>query len=345
MDGPVGKAKELEDGLTLWGGRPDPESNSEMYLDLRFPLDRGVSSVWKDPRRLFERVAREVHFNRTVAGEEIPILSYGEPQESERWVDSHGRAWRFSFWRTRHDRASMVFACTPYPSSIFCGMYQLVSHTEPYFRSYLKEYLGRVARLDHAGSPLQWRDYLALGDEWVPRAVAEAGVDLGQDGTDRTVSVSVRGRTLRFKGGYGEKTLLSMDIVWEPSDPGRMEIRSVTWNERFKNKLLASSYAVYFKPVEGTSQGYNEYFKKVFSDEGRFNGKPQSEEGLELVAHSPDGPAAPGGADHLWGAQCSVGSGIDLAVGRKFMQECLSLQGFKRPSQGRVPASVSGPEK
>jgi len=235
---------------------------------------------------------------------------------------------------------SKMFVCTPHPASIFCGIYQMSDYAEPYVRAGLKRSLERLSAVTYAGSVVQWKDYLALGEDWVPRALREAAIDLGGGNGGTEISLRPRGRTIRFKGGFGEKTMLSLDLLWEPADPSRMEIRSVTWNEHHKGKLLASSQAVYFKPVASSSDAYKDYWSNMRKDEGRFSGKSRSDGGLEYVAHIPDLPREEEPGDSVWGAQCSVGSEIDPTVGRKFMAECLSAQGFRVPGGGRAPASV-----
>lgn len=85
------------------------------YVLFKVQEDTNPGMLLANPRLLLNRVMKASGAHRYMAGQSIPILDNGEPNESFSWQDRLGRPWKTSFWITQYNNTMLASHCTPTP--------------------------------------------------------------------------------------------------------------------------------------------------------------------------------------------------------------------------------------
>lgn len=124
--------------------------------------------LFNSPRLLLNRIMKASGAHRYMAGQAIPILDNGEPDESFSWRDKLGRPWRTSFWITSYNNTMLASHCSPTPEGVYCFFDQsYASQKLEGYMAFVKENILEI-NLSYSGTPDQWLQYLKFSKELKP---------------------------------------------------------------------------------------------------------------------------------------------------------------------------------
>lgn len=170
--------------------------------------------LFSNPRLLLNRIMKASGAHRYMAGQAIPILDNGEPDESFSWRDRLGRPWRTSFWITHHNNTMLVSHCTPSPEGVYCFFDQnYASQKLEGYMSFVKENILEI-NLSYSGNPDQWLQYLKYPDELKPKFLQ--GISFKKQGQALELNLaSMRFRTPDFN--KPDQAQISLLVNYDPA--------------------------------------------------------------------------------------------------------------------------------
>jgi len=94
--------------------------NATYYIDLVKPDDITFNELYKNPKNLMDLILQGINMPRNFAGQDIRVLSFGEPFYAEKFVDSYGRKWLAHQWLIEYSDEVGVLVSTPTPNGMVC---------------------------------------------------------------------------------------------------------------------------------------------------------------------------------------------------------------------------------
>lgn len=143
------------------------------YVLFKAQAGTNPKMLFNNPRLLLNRIMKASGAHRYMAGQAIPILDNGEPDESFSWRDKLGRPWRTSFWITSYNNTMLASHCTPSPEGVYCFFDQsYASQKLEGYMAFVKENILEI-NLSYSGTPDQWLQYLKFNKELKPKILQE----------------------------------------------------------------------------------------------------------------------------------------------------------------------------
>jgi hypothetical protein len=138
------------------------------YVLFKVQEDTNPGVLISNPRLLLNRIMKASGAHRYMAGQSIPILDSGEPDETLAWQDRLGRPWRTSFWITQYNNTLLASHCTPTPEGVYCFFDQSYSSQKlEGYMAFVRENILEM-NLSYSGTPQQWLNYQELDDDLKP---------------------------------------------------------------------------------------------------------------------------------------------------------------------------------
>jgi serine protease Do len=335
-----GQTKNLNSRGSLWYNIDKNGRAVQIELAYYFPKEETVTPYVREPKKLFDLILKELEWSRTFAGERILIHSYGEPQETEKWADPLGRKWVSWIWRSQFDDMSHVLSCLPFPKTISCRWTYAPIHREFLERFYERVDAGRRLRSYYTGNLAQWKEFLKLGDEWIPSVVKEAKVQI-QEGKNWTVSLRTQGRDFRFSHARDFDHELGLGVLWNPLKPSTLEVSNISFYENTSAGTFAHLYSIYREARTDGNQAYLDMWKKIAKAEAPYNGIVKTQGDLVSVAKSLKAQLPESSASTAyWLSTCAVSSIIADPQRKSFLSRCQQQWSPTISQTLRAPASV-----
>lgn len=138
------------------------------YVLFKSDDDKGPQELLNSPRILLNRVLKASGAHRYFAGQRIPILDHGEPDESFVWTDLLGRVWRTNFWITEYENSLLVSHCSPTPEGVYCFMdTAYASQRYSGYMAFVKENILEI-NLSYSGTADEWLAFQKLPSKILP---------------------------------------------------------------------------------------------------------------------------------------------------------------------------------
>ncbi|MCI5142970.1 MAG: serine protease, partial [Candidatus Electrothrix sp. ATG1] len=243
------------------------------YFDMQVitekPPKTDLKTFLDSPTMLLETVLKAVPYFRYMAGERIPVTSFGEPEKTEAWKDSLGRTWISSLWYVPYDDFFLYSSCLPFPKGAVCRITS--EQTDLLTLDYImaSRELCDEAVIGYEGSIDDWEEYLALGGKYLPTYFQQA--EIKHKGEHTTIRLKdfqfdvnkseITGNSkLNLHLGYANDQLLAEDLILFSLVPEKGE---------------TNFYSVrpFFSPDPFSSDTYIRKWKASSSGTGDFSGK------------------------------------------------------------------------
>jgi hypothetical protein len=251
-------------------GRRSPGfSYDDMLVLAEKPSQVDLKTFLDSPAMLLETALDAVPYFRYVGRERVAVTSLGKPEKTESWRDSLGRRWSSSLWYLPYNNSFLFARCLPSPKGAMCTIMSTGAGllTRDYFAAF-QEICDKLVA-GYEGSIEDWQEYLALGEEYLPRVFHEAEVSYKEGKTrirlkDFQVVLKNVGMTsdssLRLHLGYANDQLLGEDLVLLSLIP---------------EKGSSTSYSIrpLFEPSPYDSEEYIRTWQESLSGTGDFSGK------------------------------------------------------------------------
>lgn len=235
--------KEIAPGQ--WVYYAEKERYAQSIIDR--PHGTSLLQFFQAPKTVADTILKVLAMRRPFAGKQIPIESYGEPQEQERWVDALGRPWFTSVWRLGFADESVVLDCLTNPGGLACDWKTMPLNVEEGYRLDVKR-LARRVTLSYYGHVKDWIEFLALPESYKPKALAGKDVSVR---LDKGLAVNVGG----FRGTMNppllsEDSTLSLLVGLDAGregasafDPTFLELRLKSRTDKATRVGIARVYA------------------------------------------------------------------------------------------------------
>lgn len=198
----------------------------------------------KSPRTLLNRALKASGANRYMAGQRIPIVDHGKPNESFFWKDKMGRPWYTSQWEVLYSDSIISTHCSPTPEGVYCFI-DHGSSEQKYngYMNFVKENILEV-NLSYTGNLQQWLDFQDIDKEFFPPVLKDMQIKI--------VGEKVK---LRFND-HGKNLALSIDKSKAQSknfklstlvsyDPGQKLKPAIQGLQILYNKISSEGFTIY----------------------------------------------------------------------------------------------------
>lgn len=239
------------------------------YVLFKKSPHQSVSELILNPRALVNRILVASGAHRYMAGQRIPIVDRGEPDETMEWRDKLGRAWKTSFWVAQYNNTLLVSHCTPTPEGAYCFLDQgYASQRLDGYMSFVKENILEI-NLSYSGTPKDWLDFQNLPESLRPKALEDVEIKFKKN------QISLTGHNLRFQSPILEKpdqARLSALVNYNPSESLGIQIQG--WELLFnKNQQQGITLFKSFEVQELAPDEAIERWSNLTAKTGRYDGK------------------------------------------------------------------------
>lgn len=241
----------------------------KQYVLFRKTPHKTVHEMLQNPRDLTNKILIASGANRYMAGQSIPIIDRGEPDEKIDWTDKLGRPWKTSFWITKYNSTFLVSHCTPSPEGVFCFFDQnFASQKLEGYMDFVEENIIEI-NLSYTGSPIEWAEFSKMPPQQKPRVLSNMDVSIFDN------HLQIKSEQFQWKIPL-EKTPFQMRISalinYDPSIPLGIKIqgyqvllnknqnRGVTLFQAYETQKLAPDESI-------------ERWNQIKEKSGRYDGK------------------------------------------------------------------------
>ncbi|MCR9206579.1 MAG: serine protease, partial [Halobacteriovoraceae bacterium] len=138
------------------------------YVLFKKGMEQSVGEMINNPRNLINRILIASGAHRYMAGQSIPIIDRGNPDEVIDWKDVLGRPWKTSLWITKYNNTMLASHCTVTPEGVYCFFDQsYASQRQEGYLTFVKENILEI-NLSYTGTPQEWIDFQKLPKELKP---------------------------------------------------------------------------------------------------------------------------------------------------------------------------------
>ncbi len=244
-------------------------SYDDYHVIVEKPEDLSLKEFIDSPDVVMDNLLKVVSFTRTVGQENVPIKSFGKPENSTLVNDNMGRRWISSTWNLPHSDSFVHSSCLPYPKGVICyveerqSAYRKYSFYNDTYDNYDEIVVG------YTGEISDWVEYFSLEKKYLPKLFQNSQITLNNNTLlvkldDYTVELNnhkiTKKSSIHFHLGYSNEELLAEDIL-------RFEI--------FPEKGAKSHYRVqpFFEPDVFNSDSCLSRWNDVINGTGEFSGK------------------------------------------------------------------------
>ncbi|HUH04929.1 MAG TPA: serine protease [Kofleriaceae bacterium] len=258
---PTNNAYEVEGEQTLYFGN----AGSTTFVVLERPDQGELSAFYRDLKGLMDTVLRVAEVERTYAGADIRVTSFGEPHHVESWRDTLGRPWTSATWRIYDDQSSTLH-CTPYPRGLACMFDETGTGGEPMHVRYARINALRWP-LSYDGRLSDWIEYLALPAEHRPTFLSGA---VAVTGNRAAVTLGVFTASVSEKD-VSKDSLLFADIEYISMDPPALHVAGLRMRT-LKTRGISLRVDRVIEPGVGNTQSHREMWDQVVGRKAPYDG-------------------------------------------------------------------------
>lgn len=189
-----------------------------------------------NPRDLVNRILIASGAHRYMAGQSIPIVDRGEPDEVIDWKDKLGRPWKTSFWITKYNNTLLASHCSATPEGVYCFFDQnYASQRLEGYMTFVKENIIEV-NLSYTGTPQEWQDFQKISDNLKPDLLKEVKISF-QKGRLTFQSGKFSWKTPLLKNP--QQARMSTLVNYDPSLPMALQIQGfeILFNKNQQNGI------------------------------------------------------------------------------------------------------------
>ncbi len=142
------------------------------------PKKVSLKKFFKKPRIAFDIFVRSLKWYRDIGGAKIPILSYGDPEETTIYNDEYGRPWITARWDVKYSNRNFFIYCLTAPDGLACDVFLGKKSDATYLEQGYKMNLHRIM-LSYNATMKQWHEFLQLPAKYIPKTLKEVKISHG----------------------------------------------------------------------------------------------------------------------------------------------------------------------
>ncbi|CAK8719114.1 Serine protease [Candidatus Electrothrix laxa] len=255
---------------------------SSEYFDMQAivekPENLDLETFLDSPKMILDTLLTAVPYFRYIGADKVAVTSLGEPVKKKIWQDNLGRTWRSALWYVPYADYFLYTHCLPYPNGAICNVLDDLTNMLG-----LDHFAGVQESSDelvvgYEGSLDDWKEYLALGEKYLPTFFQQAEINneggrtkirLKDFQIDFTNPAITGDSSLRLHLGYANDQLLAEDLVMLGL---------------FPEKGRPAYYAIrpYYEPSPFSSDAYIGTWEESIAGTGDFSGKKRAQ-GNQIV--------------------------------------------------------------
>jgi serine protease Do len=206
---------------------------------------------------------------RHMAGESIPIISYGDPVKTENWRDRFDRPWSSSFWHVQYNNTYHALHCTPSPGASFCFLdTDWAGNLNEGYIHFVKDNILEQP-LTYSGSLKEWEEYLNLPKKMRPSYFNSLSIKRHKK-TLHFTSSNFSFRTSALK--ISEDTELMAQVGYSLEEFWKMNVFNWVITEK---KFVRTGLKItrFIEPSPLNKSARPQLFQDIILKRGRFDGK------------------------------------------------------------------------
>ena len=244
------------------------------------PNGKNLKDFNSDNESIMRSVLKVLGANRSMAGERIPILSYGEkPDNSRTWKDGLGRHWTSIRYDIRFNNTFLAIHHTPTPKGVFC-----LVELDWYFRlnegysHFLEENILEVP-ISYFGKPTEWKNFFELPSDILPDYFQNHELRISKKG------LIFKSSEFQFDLAnfpISEKSQLVIRVGYDPEK--KLALKPMSWLFR-KDKTQKDGFhisAKYSPSIRGAEEPIHDW-KDFKAKKNLYSGKVESKGGIQRV--------------------------------------------------------------
>lgn len=244
--------------------------NGKMTGDYQFILDKpesmGLNEFLNNKKAILDTFLTSMQWNRKVADTEVYISSYGEPVFEELFEDSYGRVWQMAIWNDQFADSGVMLYCLPIPQGVACD---LIETNVGWLEVHKSEYKYNLSRImvSYSAKLSEWKDFVGLPKQWLPKFLRDAKFDLFEGGVDFEVG--------QFSGNLENLKLtadsnLYVSVKIDPSNLNKLVVGDISLKPNL-NEDGVFYVSKYNDLGDDASDNYKDFWEKFTSLKSPYN--------------------------------------------------------------------------
>lgn len=290
-DGSWSLAKKTGDNATLpSNGYVTPGVvGRNLLFHVRRPDNVPAATLYADPVKLMDMVARVGFLTRDIGPEEVRITSLGKPTRDTLYTDAWQRRWQVRVWPMPAMNALVLTFALPVPDG-----YVMLMRIAPASQEH--DYLINMRALTdfffvtYDGTLAQWQDFLK-NTALLPAAFKDIRIDIDYGHRFAYTSKRLRYAYTPALQKIEPDSMLTLGfsyfndhgkVVWDVAD---------VWQAASAHDKYWTNFARVPEPSDDLDDGFKSNWNKIVKRQRPFDGVPRSENGVMKVSGVLAGPA------------------------------------------------------
>lgn len=242
---------------------------SDLQVIVEKPEDMTLQDFLNTPKLFMDTLLKAVSFNRQIANENVPVVSFGEPESTKITEDTLGRKWITSLWNLPYNDSFIYSSCLPYPKGVICNVDNKNSGYQNYgYFHDAKDNLDELV-VGYSGEIKDWVEYFQLEKKHLPKLFHSTKLSfndsvfrlkLNEISLDFDSKEVTEKSAVHFHLGYSNKDVLAEEILLF---------------EIFPEKGGKEQYRIqpFYEPDAFSSDRYIAKWNDVINQTGAYTGK------------------------------------------------------------------------
>ncbi|MCP4911677.1 MAG: trypsin-like peptidase domain-containing protein [Oligoflexia bacterium] len=246
------------------------------FIILEKPEEMKLKDFYVRPELTIEAVLSSLGAHRNIAGEQIPILSYGKPHKTKNWTDQLGRNWTTSYWYISYDNSITTTTCTPHPVGVACILnFMFSGQLNEGFHAFMEENIKELV-LSYYGSLAQWKEFLDLP------MTSTSTLFENMKYVEGKANYLIKNDDVSFrlpKKYYNKNSKVSLQVGYSPSSV--LGLKILRWQALIdKYEDTGHSINWFFEPSDDSSDIHQNRWRELLNREKFFSGKVNLENNI-----------------------------------------------------------------
>lgn len=289
-----------------------------LTLLLKNEPKRKTLDLFNNPRRLANRMAETIGAHRMMAGQQIPIVDYGEPARITMWKDELGRQWKSAYWHILYNNSVLVGHFTPTPEGVYAFFDQrLYANLSQGYMAFVKGNILEI-NLSYSGTPKEWEEFLDLPTDLLPPLFKELKFSHSESPKGSMVSLESDALHVKsFRFPEPEVARISAFLNYNPDKPLEQKIQGFEFLTHRIQEVGVSFFYAYETP-ELAPDWAKERWLQIKGRLHHYDGKIHNLNGRMMMKK----PLSLEESGQWWMSCFSLSSGNESS----FKKECNSLK-------------------
>ncbi|MDR1389036.1 MAG: serine protease [Treponema sp.] len=205
-------------------------------IKLRRPKSADAAELNSNPRAIMDTYLSAVNIKRGLGPSEFRILSFGDPEKTEEYLDKQGRRWIKAWWLVDFEDSVILAYILPMPNGPVIFLTRQNSHQRHIYEWDMEETCDKIMAA-YLGDLSEWESYIAL-DRWIPESLAELKLDWNK--ADKTIDLALPQLTIKTSDSVfelsGASTLFMMPAYYKKGGEIEYGFRSLFLQRDIKGK-------------------------------------------------------------------------------------------------------------